>query len=139
VVAIGSEGLIGDRLLIITQGSSDSPMAKNGQHLPSMEPVETDAIMASIEISAAYAEIITEELAEIMIKINSGAGTLGQLIQDSTVAQNLNQTIINLKKSSKGLDENMEAVKHNFLLKGFFKKKEREAERLKEEAEQEQE
>jgi phospholipid/cholesterol/gamma-HCH transport system substrate-binding protein len=139
VVAIGSEGLIGDRLLIITQGSSDSPMAKNGQRLPSIEPVETDAIMASIEISAAYAEIITEELAEIMIKINSGAGTLGQLIQDSTVAQNLHQTIINLKKSSKGLDENMEAVKHNFLLKGFFKKKEREAEKLLKEEEEEAE
>jgi phospholipid/cholesterol/gamma-HCH transport system substrate-binding protein len=114
-------------------------MAKNGQRLPSIEPVETDAIMASIEISAAYAEIITEELAEIMIKINSGAGTLGQLIQDSTVAQNLHQTIINLKKSSKGLDENMEAVKHNFLLKGFFKKKEREAEKLQKEEEEEAE
>jgi phospholipid/cholesterol/gamma-HCH transport system substrate-binding protein len=137
LVAIGSEGLIGDRLLIITQGSSGSPLAKSGQRLPSLEPVETDDIMSSIEISAAYAEIITQELAEIMIKINSGAGTLGQLIQDTTIAQNLNQTIVNLKKSTKGLDENMEAAKHNFLLKGFFKKKEREAERKKKEAEQE--
>jgi phospholipid/cholesterol/gamma-HCH transport system substrate-binding protein len=29
----------------------------------------------------------------------------------------------NLKTSSKGLDENMEAAKHNFLLKGYFNKK----------------
>src|ERR1041384_1184326 len=46
-VAIGSEGLIGDRLLIITQGSADAPLAKEGQELYSSEPVETDAIMAS--------------------------------------------------------------------------------------------
>ena len=32
-VAIGSEGLIGDRLLIITQGSTDAPVAKEGQQL----------------------------------------------------------------------------------------------------------
>jgi len=31
--------------------------------------------------------------------------------------------MVNLKKSSKGLDENMTAVKHNFLLKGYFNRK----------------
>ncbi len=136
VVSIGSEGLIGDRLLVISQGSSDSPLARDGQHLESVEPVETDAIMESIGISAAYAEVITEELAEIMIKINSGAGTLGQLIQDTTIAENLNQTIINLEKGTKGLDENMEAAKHNFLFKGFFNKKAREAEKKKKKTEE---
>ena len=72
-----------------------------------------------------------------MIKINSGNGTLGRLIQDSTIAENINQTIVNLKKSSKGLDENMNAAKENFLLKGYFNRKEKEAEKLKEDAEEE--
>ena len=52
-VAIGSEGLIGDRLLIITQGSADAPLAKDGQHLESIEPVETDAIMASLQVTCS--------------------------------------------------------------------------------------
>ncbi|HLG36121.1 MAG TPA: MlaD family protein [Bacteroidia bacterium] len=130
--AIGSEGIIGDRLLIITQGSSDAPMVKDGQRLESTEPVETDAIMASLKVSAWNAEIVTEQLAYIMTKINSGNGTLGRLIQDSTIAENINETIVNLKKSSKGLDENMEAAKHNFLLKGFFSKKEKAAAKIKE-------
>lgn len=130
-VAIGSEGIIGDRLLVITQGSTKAPLAKAGQKLISTEPVETDAIMASVEASAAYAEVITQQLSEIMIKINSGSGTLGRLITDSTIAENLNQTIINLKTSSKGLDENMKAVKHNIFLKGYFKKNARDAEKLK--------
>jgi phospholipid/cholesterol/gamma-HCH transport system substrate-binding protein len=135
-VAIGSEGLIGDRLLVITQGSSDAPLVKDGQKLESMEPVETDAIMASLKVTAGNAEIISQQLAEIMSKINSGNGTLGRLIQDSTIAENLNQTMSNLKKSSKGLNENMEAAKHNFLLKGYFNKKAKDAEKLKKEAEE---
>jgi phospholipid/cholesterol/gamma-HCH transport system substrate-binding protein len=128
-VAIGSEGLIGDRLLIISQGSFDAPLAREGERLESVEPVETDAIMSSLKVTAENAEVITQELAEIMSKINNGDGTLGRLIQDTTIAKNIDQTIINLKKSSKGLDENMEAVKHNFLLKGFFNKKARAAEK----------
>ena len=70
-------------------------------------------------------------LAEIMIKINSGNGTLGRLIQDSTIAENINQTIVNLKNSSKGLDENMNAAKENFLFKGYFNRKEKAAEKSK--------
>ena len=127
-VAIGSEGLIGDKLLIITQGSAEAPLAHEGQQLSSKEPVETDAIMASLQVTAGNAEVITQQLAEIMIKINSGEGTLGRLIQDTTIAQNLNQTIVNLKQSSKGLGENMEAAKHNFLFRGYFKKKQKAAE-----------
>lgn len=131
-VAIGSEGLIGDRLLVITQGSSDAPLAKEGQQLESVEPIETDAIMTSLHVTAGNAEIITQQLAEIMVKINDGNGTLGRLIQDTTMAENFNQTMVNLKQSSKGLDENMQAAKHNFLLKGFYNKKAKAAEKVKE-------
>ena len=138
-VAIGSEGLIGDRLLVITQGSTDAPSAKEGHQLASVEPVEIDAIMASLEVTASNAEIISQQLAEIMIKVNSGNGTLGKLIQDTSIANNLSQTMVNIKRSSEGLDENMEAAKHNFLLKGYFNKKakakEEADEKLKKEAE----
>lgn len=137
-VTIGSEGIIGDRLLVISQGSTDAPLAKEGQKLISTEPVETDAIMASLEVTAANAEVISEQLADIMSYINTGQGTLGRLIQDTAIAENLTQTIENLKTSSKGLDENMKAVKHNIFLKGYFKKKARDAEKLKEKAAEEE-
>src|SRR5665647_290226 len=103
-VSIGSEGLIGDKLLTISQGSSDAALAKEGQRLDSNEPIETDAIMASLSVTSGNVEVITNQLAEIMIKINGGNGTLGRLIQDSTLAENLNKTIVNLKQSSKSLD-----------------------------------
>ena len=134
-VAIGSEGLIGDRLVIITHGSTGAPTVKEGQKLVSEDPVELDAIMASLKVTAENAEIVSQQLAEIMMKINSGNGTLGRLIQDTTIAANFSQTMINIKKSSKGLDENMEAAKHNFLLRGFFKKKAAAEEKAKKDVE----
>ena len=70
-VAIGSSGLIGDKLMIITQGSTDSPVVKDGQQLESVEPVEMDAIMANLQVTS-------EQLAEIMFNINNGNGTLGR-------------------------------------------------------------
>jgi phospholipid/cholesterol/gamma-HCH transport system substrate-binding protein len=133
---IGSSGIIGDRVLVITQGSNDAPVAKDGQHILSKEPVETDAIMANLLITANNAAILSDQLVEIVINVNSGKGTLGRLIQDSTIAENINQTIVNLKKSSQGLDENMNAAKENFLLKGYFKRKEKEAEKVKNDAEE---
>jgi phospholipid/cholesterol/gamma-HCH transport system substrate-binding protein len=129
-VTIGSEGLLGDRLIIITQGSGGTSVVKEGQQLISHEPVEIDAIMASLMITAGNASIISNQLAEIMTKVNSGTGTIGRLLRDSTIAGNLNQTMVNLKNSSKGLNENMNAAKENFLLKGYFKRKEKANEKI---------
>jgi phospholipid/cholesterol/gamma-HCH transport system substrate-binding protein len=126
---IGSEGIIGDRVLIITQGSSEAMAVSGGESILSVEPVETDAIITSLAVTAMNFEIISGELAEIMININQGNGTLGRLIQDSTIAENINRTIINLRKSSRGLDENMNAAKSNFLLRGYFNRKEKQAEK----------
>jgi len=136
---VGSAGIIGDRILVITQGSNESPVVKDGQSISSKEPVETDAIMASLAVTAGNAEIISQQLAEIMYNINSGNGTLGRLIQDSTIAENISKTIINLKKSSKGLNENMNAAKENFLFKGYFKRKAKAVEQKKKDGEDKKE
>jgi phospholipid/cholesterol/gamma-HCH transport system substrate-binding protein len=110
-VAIGSEGLIGDRLLNISQSNSNAPMVNDGHYLTSNEPVETDAIIASFQVSAQNSEIVTKQLAEIMVKINTGQGTLGRLVSDTTVAADINQTIVNFKNSSTRFGEIMEVTK----------------------------
>src|SRR5687768_10455422 len=60
---IASDGIIGDKLVIISQGSAESPIVKEGQLIDSEEPIETGEIIASLQISAANAEVITEQLA----------------------------------------------------------------------------
>jgi phospholipid/cholesterol/gamma-HCH transport system substrate-binding protein len=111
--SISSDGIIGDRVVIITQGNNYAQIAEDGQHINSKEPIETDDIMISLQATAANAEIITLQLAEIMMNINSGQGMLGRLIQDSTIAENVNLTLENFKKSSEGLDETIEVTKEN--------------------------
>ena len=69
-----------------------------------------------------------------MIKINNGSGTLGRLIQDTVLGDYINSAIMDIKKSAKGLNENMQAVKHNFLLKGYFNKKTKAVDKSKKEA-----
>lgn len=129
---IGSEGIIGDRIVTISNGDANSKSISNNQLIASNEPVEMDEIFQSLEITAGNAAIASEEITQILYKINKGKGTLGRLINDEDIANNLDKTIGNLKKGTQGLNENMEAAKHNFLLRGFFKKKEKaEQKRLK--------
>jgi phospholipid/cholesterol/gamma-HCH transport system substrate-binding protein len=102
-VSLGSEGVIGDKLIIIGQGSSDAALIKDGQRLNSIEPIETNAIIARLDVTAKNAEIISHQLSEITFDVNRGHGTISRLIQDSILAENLNQTIVNLNKFSKSL------------------------------------
>ncbi len=94
----------------------------------------TDSIMAKLNVTVSNAMVISKQLTKTMNDINTGNGTLGRLIRDTTFAENLNETMINLKKSSKGLDENMTAVKHNFLFRGYFEKQKRKAEQKEQDA-----
>jgi len=133
--SIASEGVIGDKILVISQGSSESAEVKDGNSIKSVEPIEFDAILSSVSVSAENIEVITDELAMMLIHINEGQGTLGKLLIDDGVAEDMEKTMENLRKGSKGLEQNMEAAKNNFLLRGYFKKKEREKEKAAKEAE----
>jgi phospholipid/cholesterol/gamma-HCH transport system substrate-binding protein len=46
-------------------------------------------------------------------------------LNNGEFGRSLDSTMQNIKGATKGLDENMEALQHNFLLRGFFKKKEK--------------
>ena len=130
---IGSDGLMGDKFIAIAAGTPTSPLVTDGDSLSSKQPVETDAIMASLKQSADNAAIITANLADISNRITHGKGSLGRLLHDSTLSDNISATMKNLRSGTKKLDENMEAAQHNFLLRGFFKKKERDKKKKEEE------
>jgi len=132
--SIGSEGLMGDKVVVLAPGTPGSPIVKNGDTLDALVPIETDAIMASLKTSADNAAIITTNLADISDRISHGKGALGKLLHDTTLSSNISSTMKNLKASSEGLNQNMEAAQHSFLLRGFFKKKEKEKKKKEEEA-----
>ncbi len=131
---IGSEGLMGNKVLVIMPGTSGQEPINDNDLIQTTVPVSFDDILANLKVTTDNAAVITDDLASVMSGIRSGKGTIGKLFVDSSFARNVDQTIVNLKKSSKGLDENMEAAKHNILLKGYFNKKEKEAQRKEKEA-----
>lgn len=70
--------------------------------------------------SLAY---ISGDLRHLAHKLNNNEGALGTILMDTTFVHNLNQSMVNIRKGSKGLDENMEALKHSVFLRGYFKKR----------------
>lgn len=132
--SIGSDGLMGDKVIVINAGTPTSPLVADGDSLGSRQPIETEAIMSSLKTSADNAAIITTNLADISSRISQGHGALGKLLHDTTLSSNISATVRNLRSGSEGLNQNMQAAKHSFLLRGFFKKKEREKKKKEEEA-----
>lgn len=59
-------------------------------------------------------------------RLNQGKGSLQIMLSDSAFAQNLKATMNNLQQGTDGFNQNMEALKHNFLFRGYFKKQEKE-------------
>ncbi|CAM2945982.1 MlaD family protein [Flavobacterium frigoris] len=139
VASIGSDGLMGDKVLTISPGTNSKSIVKDNATIKSIQAIEMDEIMRSIKVSMDNAGIITNELAEFTYKMNNGNGALSKLITDEKFANSLTKTLTNLQTGSKGLSENMEAAKHNFLLKGYFNKKKKAEEKKIKELEKEKE
>lgn len=78
--------------------------------------------LTNLKLTSEYSTTITKQITQSMQSGNS-SGTFGMLMKDSTFAQNLRQSVINLQQGTAKLNDNMEALQHNFLLKGYFKKK----------------
>jgi phospholipid/cholesterol/gamma-HCH transport system substrate-binding protein len=89
------------------------------------------ASVKALEKTAASAATLTENLNQASNKLNKSDNAAGLLLNDAQTAQQVKAIMQNLQTSSKKLDENLEALQHNFLLRGFFKKKEKEAEEAK--------
>jgi len=131
--SIGSDGLMGDKVLSISAGTSSKKMVKDNDNIASIKAIEMDEIMRSVKTSMDNASIITAELAQFSYNMNHGNGALSKLVTDEKFANSMSKTLTNLQTGSKGLSENMEAAKHNILLKGYFnKKKKAEAKKIEE-------
>jgi phospholipid/cholesterol/gamma-HCH transport system substrate-binding protein len=62
---------------------------------------------------------------EIRQDISHGKGTLHILLKDSAVVIKLNAGLDNIVKGTDGFNQNMEALKHNFLFRGYFRRQEK--------------
>ncbi len=92
---IGSEGLMGNKIVNIYSGSSHEEIIKNGDYLGTIEVVNIDNIIKQINTSSQNTTKITKNLAEITDKINRGEGIFGKIFADEDFSKNLSSIATN--------------------------------------------
>src|SRR5690242_4393212 len=137
IASIETEGLLGEKYLAVSFGSPEAERVRDGEAIESRPPVDygdvakkaadtldsAKAAIDSSQIAIGNVNDASADLKSITGKIDSGKGTMGALLNDRSMYQNLNATVDQAREGATSFQENMEALKHNFLLRGFFKKR----------------
>jgi phospholipid/cholesterol/gamma-HCH transport system substrate-binding protein len=82
---------------------------------------------------AATLDTITQQINK---DIQEGPGPVYTVLKDTAVAGNISRSLSNIEKGTESFNQNMEAAKHNFLFKGYFKKQEKEKAKQQKKSEQ---
>jgi phospholipid/cholesterol/gamma-HCH transport system substrate-binding protein len=137
MAAIQTEGLLGNEYVSISFGSAQGLNVRDGDTIASQPPLviadliaKTDAILDSSKEALNNTTVATANLKSITAKIDDGQGTIGALINDKKMYTELDQTTVGMRDTVvhaqagvADFQENMEALKQNFLLRGYFKKR----------------
>lgn len=86
------------------------------------QPILTNMEEASKDIASTSAS-----LRKLVQELNLEEGLAGTVLKDSIAAEDLRQILSNLNEGTYRFNENMEAMKHNFLFRRYFKKQEKKA------------
>jgi len=117
IANIGSDGLVGSMIINIVPGVGEAPYVKSGDEIKSFSNVATSDMMNTLNVTNENAAILTAQLLDITRSINDGEGTLGRLLNDTIMGNNLNQTLINLKYTTN--DAQLTMRKLNELVQHF--------------------
>ena len=83
------------------------------------------SIITNLEKSSNEISTVITNVNEVVLEIKNGDGTLNYMVNDTILVKNIDKTMQNIKDGSIRLNENLEALKHNFLTRGYFRKLER--------------
>jgi phospholipid/cholesterol/gamma-HCH transport system substrate-binding protein len=137
VASIETEGVLGDQFIAISFGSAGQADVADGETIQSVPPLElgalltkANAILDSSQQAIGNTTAATAHLNSVSAKIDSGQGTVGALVNDKQLYINLEQTtsalhdtMLQAQTGVTDFQENMEAMKHNFFLSGYYKKR----------------
>jgi phospholipid/cholesterol/gamma-HCH transport system substrate-binding protein len=137
VASIETEGLLGNEYVAISFGSEQALNVKDNDTIGSEAPLviadlmkKADGILDTSQEALNNVTVVTANLSSISTKINQGQGTIGALVNDKKVYTQLDQTTAGLRDTVNhaqagvtAFQENMEAMKQNFLVRGFYKKR----------------
>ena len=121
VAAIKTEGLLGDKYVEVAFGSAEAGRVNSGETIAGEPPLDisdlygkADTILDSAQAALQNIQSASGDLSGITSKINQGRGTIGALVNDKKIYEQASAGVT-------ALNEDAEALKHNFLLRGFFR------------------
>jgi phospholipid/cholesterol/gamma-HCH transport system substrate-binding protein len=142
MAAIETEGLLGNKFLAISFGSPEGQGIKDRDTIGCLPPLDvsdllkkTGDIMDTTHRTLTHFETTSEHIAAIMARIDRGDGSLGAVLNDRGLYNKLSaattdiaattsearQAVAEAKVGVQAFAENMEALKHNILFRGYFK------------------
>jgi phospholipid/cholesterol/gamma-HCH transport system substrate-binding protein len=101
---ISTDGLVGNKIIIIEGGSPSAPIAADNERISGQRAGGTDEMLATLQANNTNLLAITGNLKAVSKKLADGQGTLGQLINDPTLGNDLRASINNLLAASAGSD-----------------------------------
>ena len=117
----------GNEILLFTQS------ARKGEGLIGTLLTDTllsfrlNASLEAIHKASAQTVSATHELDQMLSDVKKGEGALGVLLTDTLMMLKLNRSLDNIEEGTYRFNENMEAMKHHFLFRGYFRKMEKDS------------
>ena len=103
IASIGSDGLVGSMVVNIIPGKvATAKPVISGDTIQSYSKIGADDMLSTLNTTNENAALLTADLLKITNKILEGKGTLGALVTDTLLAQDLRQTVIELKQTAAG-------------------------------------
>jgi phospholipid/cholesterol/gamma-HCH transport system substrate-binding protein len=99
-VRISSDGLIGNKIIVIEGGSPQAPVLMDGDTLLVENMLSTDDIMKTLQANNENLLAITKDFKTLSHAILQGKGTVGALLADSTMGQQLKNAMRNLQTTT---------------------------------------
>jgi phospholipid/cholesterol/gamma-HCH transport system substrate-binding protein len=135
IASIETEGLLGNQYMAISFGSAGTAGVRDGDTIASLPPLEmadllkkAKGLLDSSQEAMQNTTQATASIESISAKIDEGRGTVGELVNDKHLYSNfedataaMRETMVHAQAGVTDFQENMEALKHNFLLRGYFK------------------
>ncbi|WP_044397541.1 MlaD family protein [Lacinutrix sp. Hel_I_90] len=102
IATIGSDGLVGNMIINIVPGKGNAKAIANGDTIKSYSKIGTDDILSTLSVTGENTAILTAKLLKITEALAEGKGTLGILLNDTIMANDLRLSIKSLKRASYG-------------------------------------
>jgi len=117
IAAIGSDGLVGSMVVNVVPGEGNAPLIQVDDEIQSLSKIASADMLSTLNVTNENAAMLTQDLLKITASLNKGEGTLGRLLNDTVMGNDLKQTLINLKFMSR--DANTTIAELNKIVRQF--------------------